>query len=102
MSSTPSPFLATSLKALTHATLISLGMDHVLFEFLARAVGGVLAILSVGIRIPRRQSSATSIGTSLRRIPECSISPPNLLPNSTSTQVCPARCRSNLQRTAAP
>ena len=70
MSSAPSPFLATSLKALTRATLISLGMDHVLFEFLARAIAGVLAILFVGIRIPRRQSSATSIGTSLRRIPE--------------------------------
>ena len=62
MSLTPSPFLLTSLKALTRSLLFALGIDHVLVDFLAHAAIGavtvLLAILFVGIRVPRRCSSA--------------------------------------------
>jgi hypothetical protein len=79
MSPTPSPFLATSLKALTRATLLSLGMDHILIYFLTHAaVGaatGLLAILFFGIRIPAthrrvpKQGSAKSNPVRLRASP---------------------------------
>jgi hypothetical protein len=56
MSPTPSPFLGISLKALTRATLLSLGMDQTLIDFLSHAAVGaatvLLAILFLGIRIP--------------------------------------------------
>ena len=62
MSLTPSLFLLTSLKALTRSLLFALGIDHVLIDFLAHAAIGagavLLAILFVGIRVPRRYSSA--------------------------------------------
>jgi len=62
MSLTPSPLLLTSLKALTRSLLFALGIDQVLVDFLAHAAIGagtvLLAILFVGIRVPRRCSSA--------------------------------------------
>ncbi len=58
----PSPFPATALKALTRSVLFSLGMDHVLIDFLAHAAAGaatvLLAILFVAIRVPRRSPRA--------------------------------------------
>lgn len=51
------PFLATSVKALTRSVLFSVGIDHVLVDFLACAAIGaatvLLAILFVAMRIPR-------------------------------------------------
>ena len=62
MSLTPSPLLLTSLKALTRSLLFALGIDQVLVDLLAHAAIGVgtvlLAILFVGIRVPRRCSFA--------------------------------------------
>jgi hypothetical protein len=58
MSLTPIPLLATSLKSLTRSLLFSLGLDHALIDFLALTALGaatvLLAILLVGIGIPRR------------------------------------------------
>jgi hypothetical protein len=58
---TPSPLLATYLKAFTRSVLISLGLDHVLIDFLANAAVGAATVLFVlflvALRIPRRQSS---------------------------------------------
>jgi hypothetical protein len=55
------PLLATSLKSATRSLLLSLGMDHVLIDFLAHvAVGAAsvfLAILLVAIRTSRRRSA---------------------------------------------
>jgi hypothetical protein len=63
MSLTPNPFLLTSLKASTRSLLFALGIDHALIDFLAHAAIGAIAvlvaILFVGIRAPRRCSSAT-------------------------------------------
>jgi hypothetical protein len=57
MSLTPIPLLATSLKSFTRSFLFSLGLDHALIDFLALTALGaatvLLAILFVGIRIPR-------------------------------------------------
>ena len=68
------PFLMASVQALTRSVLISLGMDHALIDFLAHvAVGAatvLLAILFLGVRIPRRQSPANSIPAAHPRIPE--------------------------------
>src|SRR5947208_338882 len=44
---TPAPLLATSLKAVARSFLLSLGVDHVLVDFLANAAVGALAILFV-------------------------------------------------------
>ena len=56
------PVVATSLKAFVRSVLFSLGVDHVLMDFLAHtAIGAatvLLAILFVGIRIPRRSKAA--------------------------------------------
>jgi hypothetical protein len=64
MSLTPSPVLLTSLKALTRSLLFAMGIDHVLIDFLARAAIGaitvLIAILFVGIRVPRRARSQSS------------------------------------------
>jgi len=53
--------LVTSLKALPCAILSSMGLDHVLIDFLARAAVGagtvLLVILFVGIGIPRRSAA---------------------------------------------
>jgi hypothetical protein len=61
---TPRPFLAHSLQALTRSALFSLGLDHALIDFLTHtAVGAVtvlLAILFVGMRVPRRVPSSFS------------------------------------------
>ncbi len=50
--------LVTSLKALSRAILFCMGLDHVFFDFLARAAVGagtvLIVIMFVGIRIPRR------------------------------------------------
>jgi hypothetical protein len=58
MSLTPIPLLETSLKSLTRSLLFSLGLDHALIDFLALTALGaatvLLAILFVGIGIPRR------------------------------------------------
>ena len=58
---TPAPLFATSLKAVARSFLLSLGVDHVLVDFLATAAVGalaiLLAILFVGSRIPRRSSA---------------------------------------------
>ncbi len=57
----PSSFLASSTKALTRSLLFSLGIDHVLIDFLARtsigATAVLLAILCVGIGSRRRSRS---------------------------------------------
>ncbi len=67
---TPTPLLATSLKAVTRSLLLSLGMDHALIDFLIpSAVGAatvLLAILLVAIRIPRRRSASSLPGFSPR------------------------------------
>lgn len=64
MSLIPNPLLLTSLKALTRSLLFALGIDHVLIDFLARAAIGaiavLIAILFVGIRVPRRGRSQSS------------------------------------------
>jgi hypothetical protein len=64
MSLTPSPLLLTSLKALTRSLLFAMGIDHVLIDFLASAAIGaitvLIAILFVGIRVPRRARSQSS------------------------------------------
>ncbi len=56
------PVLATSIKAFARSILFSLGVDHVLIDFLAHTAMGaltvVLAILFVRVRIPRRSKSA--------------------------------------------
>ena len=56
------PVVATSIKAFARSVLFSLGVDHVLMDFLAHtAIGAatvLLAILFVGIRIPRRSKAA--------------------------------------------
>lgn len=56
------PILATSAKAFVRSLLFSLGVDHALMDFLAHtAVGAatvLLAILFVGVRIPRRSKTA--------------------------------------------
>jgi hypothetical protein len=56
------PVLATSIKAFARSVLFSLGVDHVLMDFLAHtAIGAatvLLALLFVGIRIPRRSKAA--------------------------------------------
>jgi len=69
MPRTATPILANSIAALTRALLLSLGLDHVIIDFLAlTAIGAatvLLAILVVAIRIPRRQSAPSS-----PRIPE--------------------------------
>jgi len=61
----PCPFLANSVQALTRSLLFAIGMDHTLIDFLAPAVVGaatvLLGILFLGIRIPRRKSTANSI-----------------------------------------
>ena len=58
---TPSPLLATYLKAFARSVLISLGLDHVLIDFLADAAEGAATVLFVlffvALRIPRRQSA---------------------------------------------
>jgi hypothetical protein len=69
MPRTATPILANSIAALTRALLLSLGLDHVIIDFLAlTAIGAatvLLAILVVAIRIPRPQSAP-----SIPRIPE--------------------------------
>ncbi|HET6181225.1 MAG TPA: hypothetical protein VFE61_30185 [Candidatus Sulfotelmatobacter sp.] len=53
-----SGLLVTSLKALTRSILFSMGLDHVLIDFLANAAVGagtvLLLIFAVGLGIPRR------------------------------------------------
>jgi hypothetical protein len=67
MSLTPSPLLATYLKAFARYVLFSLGLDHTLIDFLANAAVGaatvLLVLFFVALRIPRRRSanSVTSI-----------------------------------------
>jgi len=65
------PLLSTSIQTLTRSLLFSLGLDHALIDFLTYAAVGaatvLLAILFLGIRIPRRRP-ATSIHGSLPRI----------------------------------
>jgi len=60
--------LVISLKALLRSILISMGLDHVLIDFLASAAVGagtvLLVILFVGIGIPRR--SAVAIRRNIR------------------------------------
>lgn len=57
-----SPVLATSAKAFARSVIFSLGVDHFLVDFLARTATGaatvVLAMLFVGVRIPRRSKAA--------------------------------------------
>ena len=57
-----SGLLVTSLKAVTRSILISMGLDHVLIDFLTRAAVGaasvLLLILLVGAGIPRRSPVA--------------------------------------------
>jgi hypothetical protein len=44
----PTPLLATSLKSATRSLLLSLGMDHVLIDFLAHvAVGAASVFLAI-------------------------------------------------------
>ena len=48
----------TSLKALIRSILLSMGLDHVLIDFLLRTAAGAASVLAViafvGIRIPKR------------------------------------------------
>jgi hypothetical protein len=74
---TPTPLLATSLKAVARSFLLSLGVDHVLLDFLANVGVGALAILLaivfVGFRIPRRSSATqltNAVQTSVLQIPK--------------------------------
>ena len=57
------PVLATSVKALTRSLLFSLGVDHVLIDFLANVAIGAAAVLFaflyVGARIPVRLKGTT-------------------------------------------
>lgn len=50
----------TSLKALFGSILITMGLDHVLVDFLLRAAAGAASVLAViafvGIRIPKRSA----------------------------------------------
>lgn len=59
------PLLATSIKAASRSLLFSLGVDHVLIDFLANnAIGSatvLLAFLFVAFRIPRR--TRLTVGT---------------------------------------
>jgi len=52
------PVLASSVKAFVRSVLFSVGMDHLLMDFLAHSAIGaatvLLAVLFAGIRIPRR------------------------------------------------
>jgi len=58
---TPSPLLATYLKAFARSVLFSLGLDHTLIAFLANAAAGAATVLLVlfffALRIPRRRSA---------------------------------------------
>jgi hypothetical protein len=58
---TPSPLLATYLKAFARSVLFSLGVDHTLIDFLANAAAGAATVLLilflVALRIPRRRSA---------------------------------------------
>jgi hypothetical protein len=53
-----SSLAVTSLKAVTHSILWSMGLDHTLIEFLVSAAVGaamvLLVIIFVGVGIPRR------------------------------------------------
>ena len=57
---TPNPLLATYLKAFARSVLFSLGLDHVLIDFLANAAVGTVTVLIViffvALRIPRRST----------------------------------------------
>ena len=57
------PVLATSAKAFARSLLFSLGVDHILIDFLANvAIGAdavLFAFLYVGARIARRLKGAT-------------------------------------------
>lgn len=48
----------TSLNALIRSILLSMGLDHVLIDFLLRTAAGAASVLAVialaGIRIPKR------------------------------------------------
>ncbi len=94
---TPTPLLATSLKAVTRSLLLSLGMDHALIDFLIHtAVGAatvLFAILFVGIRVPRRRS-ASSLPASLRRFPQLKKLPNRLF--SQPSDICPQSRSSRL------
>jgi len=52
----------TSLKALIRCILLSMGLDHVLVDFLLRTAAGAAGVLAViafvGIRIPKRSAMA--------------------------------------------
>jgi len=54
------PMLTTSLKAAMRSTLLFLGLDHALIDFLSpTAIGAAMVlttIIAVAITIPRRQS----------------------------------------------
>jgi hypothetical protein len=53
----------TSLKALIRSILLSMGLDHVLIDFLLRTAAGAAGVLAViafvGIRIPKRSMIAS-------------------------------------------
>ena len=52
----------TSIKALVRSILLSMGLDHVLIDFLQRTAAGAAGVLAViafvGIRIPKRSMIA--------------------------------------------
>jgi hypothetical protein len=62
---TPNPLLATYLKAFARSVLVSLGLDHVLIDFLENAAVGTVSVLIViffvALRIPRRQSANSGL-----------------------------------------
>ncbi len=53
-----SSLLVTSLKAFYGSILVTMGLDHVLVDFLLRTAAGAASVLAViafvGIRIPKR------------------------------------------------
>ncbi len=57
-----SSLLVTSFKALSGSILVTMGLDHVLIDFLLRTAAGAAGVLAViafvGIRIPKRSAIA--------------------------------------------
>jgi hypothetical protein len=55
------PLVATSIKAFARSVLLSLGVDHLLIDFLAHIAMGaatvLLALLFAGVRIPHRSKT---------------------------------------------
>jgi hypothetical protein len=62
---TSNPLLAAYLKAFARSVLVSLGLDHVLIDFLENAAVGTVSVLVViffvALPIPHRQSANSGL-----------------------------------------